>query len=152
MNSTELPSYDVIVVGSGPGGATVAREMARRGARVLILEQGGAAPLRGTLGQMASMAAVPGRGAYFNQDGSLLVSAVAAGGSSAINYATALAPPLPMFDRYGIDLRAGAGGIAPGSADAAPAGRPGRADGDAHHGRGAGPGPRLAQARQDDLR
>lgn len=105
MNSTELPSYDVIVVGSGPGGATVAREMARRGARVLILEQGGAAPLRGTLGQMASMAAVPGRGAYFNQDGSLLVSAVAAGGSSAINYATALAPPLPMFDRYGIDLR-----------------------------------------------
>jgi choline dehydrogenase-like flavoprotein len=30
--------YDVIVVGSGAGGATVAREMARRGKSVLILE------------------------------------------------------------------------------------------------------------------
>lgn len=98
--------YDIIVVGSGPGGATVAREMARRGARVLILEQGSAAPLKGTLLQMAAMAAVPGRGAYFNYDGSLLVSGITAGGSSAINYATAVAPPLPMFQRYGIDLGA----------------------------------------------
>ena len=30
----------VIVVGSGPGGATVARELARRGRRVLLLERG----------------------------------------------------------------------------------------------------------------
>jgi choline dehydrogenase-like flavoprotein len=96
--------YDVIIVGSGPGGATVAREMARTGLRVLILEQGSAAPLKGSLGQMASMAAIPGRGAFFNQDASLLVSGVTAGGSSAINYATAMAPPLPMFAAYGIDL------------------------------------------------
>lgn len=99
-------TYDVIVVGSGPGGASVAREMARRGARVLILEQGGAAPLQGTLRQMAGLAAVPGRGAFFNSDGSLLVSGIGAGGSSAINYATALAPPLALFDRHGVDLRA----------------------------------------------
>ncbi|MET3133652.1 choline dehydrogenase-like flavoprotein [Oxalobacteraceae bacterium GrIS 1.11] len=105
MDSSAHPSYDVIVVGSGPGGATVAREMARRGARVLILEQGSAAPLKGTLRQMAGLAAVPGRGAFFNQDGSLLVSAIASGGSSAINYATAMAPPLPLFLRYGIDLQ-----------------------------------------------
>jgi choline dehydrogenase-like flavoprotein len=97
-------AYDVIVVGSGPGGATVAREMARRGARVLLLEQGSAAPLEGTLRQMASMAAVPGRGAFLHRDGSLLVRAIASGGSSAINYATALAPPLALFLRHGIDL------------------------------------------------
>ena len=96
---------DVIVVGSGPGGAAVAREMERQGARVLILEQGSSAPLTGTLAQMARMAAVPSRSAYFHQDGSLLVSAVGKGGSSAINYATAVAPPLPLFMRYGIDLR-----------------------------------------------
>lgn len=98
-------AYDVIVVGSGPGGATVAREMARRGARVLLLEQGSAAPLTGTLRQMAAMAAVPGRGAFLHRDGSLLVRAIASGGSSAINYATAMAPPLPLFLRHGIDLR-----------------------------------------------
>jgi choline dehydrogenase-like flavoprotein len=40
--------HDAIVVGSGPGGASVARELARRGARVLLLERGGAAPIAGT--------------------------------------------------------------------------------------------------------
>ncbi|HNR33212.1 MAG TPA: FAD-dependent monooxygenase, partial [Candidatus Hydrogenedentes bacterium] len=31
---------DVIVAGSGPGGATLARELARAGRRVLLLERG----------------------------------------------------------------------------------------------------------------
>lgn len=98
------PSYDAIVAGSGPGGASVARELARGGARVLILEQGGAAPLTGTLGQMAAMAAIPGRGAYFHRDASLMVSGITAGGSSAINFATAAPPPRAMFAAHGIDL------------------------------------------------
>lgn len=104
MNTDFRSSYDAIVCGSGPGGASVACELARGGARVLILEQGGAAPLRGTLGQMAAMAAVPGRGAYFHSDASLMVSGITAGGSSAINFATAAAPPAAMFAAHGIDL------------------------------------------------
>lgn len=106
MDAADQRRWDVIVVGSGPGGASVAREMARRGARVLILEQGSAAPLQGTLRQMAAIAAIPGRSAFFSQDASLLVSGIAAGGSSAINYATAMAPPLALFARHGVDLRA----------------------------------------------
>ena len=35
-----LVSYDVVVVGSGPGGAVTARECARRGLKVLVLEEG----------------------------------------------------------------------------------------------------------------
>jgi choline dehydrogenase-like flavoprotein len=105
MNQPDLHSLDAIVVGSGPGGAMVARELARQGKRVLLLEQGGAAPFTGGLLQMASMAAIPGRGAFFNQDGSLLVRAIATGGSTAINFATAMDPPFSMFDRYGVDLR-----------------------------------------------
>ena len=54
---------------------------------------------------MATIAAVPGKGAFFNQDGSLLVRGITSGGSSAINFATAMAPPLPLFAKYGIDLQ-----------------------------------------------
>lgn len=97
-------SFDAIVVGTGPGGASVARELARAGSRVLLLEQGGAAPLAGTVTQMASMAAVPGRGAFIHRDASLLVAGTTLGGSSAVNFATAAAPPAAYFAAYGIDL------------------------------------------------
>lgn len=94
------------MVGTGPGGATVARALARRGMRVLVLEQGSAAPLKGTLVQMAGMAAIPGKGAFLHRDASLLVQGITAGGSSAVNFATAAPPPAAMFARHGIDLSA----------------------------------------------
>ena len=101
---TSANTFDVIVVGSGPGGASVARELAGRGRRVLILEQGSAAPLQGTLSQMAGIAAVPGKSAFIHRDLSLLVSGITAGGTSSINFATAAPPPLARFADYGIDL------------------------------------------------
>jgi choline dehydrogenase-like flavoprotein len=102
--STNASSFDAIVVGTGPGGASVARELARGGARVLMLERGDAAPLSGTLQQMASMAAIPGKGAFLHRDLSLLVRALTTGGTSTINFATAAAPPAAMFAAHGIDL------------------------------------------------
>jgi choline dehydrogenase-like flavoprotein len=99
-----LRRYEAIIVGSGPGGASVAQSLARQGRRVLVLEQGSAAPLRGTLAQMAAIGAVPGKGAFFHRDASLLVRGIAAGGSSTLNFATAVAPPLERFAALGIDL------------------------------------------------
>jgi choline dehydrogenase-like flavoprotein len=104
MSPSSDTHFDAIVVGSGPGGASVARELARLGKRVLILEQGGAAPLAGTVAQMARIGAVPGRGAFIHRDASLLVQGVHAGGSSTINFATAADPPAALFAAHGIDL------------------------------------------------
>jgi choline dehydrogenase-like flavoprotein len=104
ISSPSRSSFDVIVVGTGPGGASVARELAANGAKVAMLEQGSAAPIKGTLGQMAAMAAVPGKGAFIHRDASLLVRAITLGGTSTINFATAAPPPAAMFASHGIDL------------------------------------------------
>ena len=106
MPQSDVPAWDAIVVGTGPGGATVARELARHSMRVLVLEQGSAAPLEGTLTQMGGMAAIPGKGMFVQRDASLLVQGITAGGSSALNFATAAPPPAAMFARHGIDLSA----------------------------------------------
>jgi choline dehydrogenase-like flavoprotein len=104
MHTPFRSTYDALVVGSGPGGASVARELAQRGLAVAILEQGSAAPITGTLTQMAAVGAIPGRGAYIHQDASLLVQGITAGGTSTLNFATAAPPPVDLFARYGIDL------------------------------------------------
>ena len=106
MHTSDTSSWDAIVVGTGPGGATVALALTRQGMRVLVLEQGSAAPLKGTLVQMAGMAAIPGKGAFVHRDASLMVQGITAGGSSALNFATAALPPVAMFARHGIDLSA----------------------------------------------
>ncbi|MCJ8337346.1 MAG: GMC family oxidoreductase N-terminal domain-containing protein [Pseudomonadales bacterium] len=105
QSSNANQTIDAIVVGTGPGGATVAKTLAEAGQSVVMLEWGDAAPLRGELLQMARIAALPGKGAFVHADLSLVLRGITAGGSSAINFATMMAPPLPMFDQYGIDLR-----------------------------------------------
>ncbi|MCJ8298472.1 MAG: GMC family oxidoreductase N-terminal domain-containing protein [Pseudomonadales bacterium] len=105
QSSNANQTINAIVVGTGPGGATVAKTLAEAGQSVVMLEWGDAAPLRGELIQMAGIAALPGKGAFVHADLSLVLRGITAGGSSAINFATMMAPPLAMFDQYGIDLR-----------------------------------------------
>ncbi len=95
---------DTLIVGSGPAGATLAHELSKRGKKVAILEWGKHEPVKGTFSQMAKMAAIPGKGAFINSDLSLLLRGITSGGSSTINFATALAPPLDYFKEVGIDL------------------------------------------------
>ncbi|PSW19845.1 GMC family oxidoreductase [Photobacterium sanctipauli] len=105
MTIQENARYDAIIVGSGPAGATLAKSLSEQGKHVLILEWGSDKPLTGSFWQMAGIAAIPSKGAFVGNDLSLLIRGITAGGSSAINYATAMLPPFEMFDRYGIDLR-----------------------------------------------
>lgn len=96
--------FDVIVAGSGPGGATVTRELARAGKRVLLLEWGDRPDIRGSFVQLASMVRRPGRGVLFTPDGLALFRNITTGGSSMSYYATAWVPPVEEFKRYGIDV------------------------------------------------
>jgi len=91
--------FDAIVVGTGPAGATVARELTRQKKRVLILERGGNEPLKGGfLGTAAILNTV--------QVGDKLATARAltTGGTSAVYFGVANDPPLELFRSLGVDL------------------------------------------------
>ena len=96
--------FDVIVIGSGPGGATVAKELTERKKKVLILEWGSNTPIKGTLWQALLMSGIPGRNVLFTYMMLSLVRAITTGGSSMIYYGTAFDPPIDMLRSYGVDL------------------------------------------------
>ncbi|WP_274363162.1 FAD-dependent oxidoreductase [Paenibacillus thermotolerans] len=93
-----MNEYDVIVVGTGPGGATVARDLARRKKKVLILEQGG----WDTTIHIPKM--LRNREMLFMNKGRTLVRGIRTGGSSVLYYGTAHEPPEHYFERYGVSL------------------------------------------------
>ncbi len=94
--------YDVIVAGSGAGGATVAREMAQNGKRVLMLEKGGYIK---RVGNTMSAALMSNRFGYTrSREKTWVVSAVNYGGTSNLAAGCAVPPPKTVFDPLGIDL------------------------------------------------
>jgi len=104
MESIGKAEYDVIVVGSGPGGATVAREMACRRKKVLILEWGPRGAVRGTAAQYFGQAMIPGKSLLLTPELVGMVRGITTGGSSLFYCGTAYAAPLEMLRKYGVDL------------------------------------------------
>lgn len=99
----EQPGYndvfDAIVVGSGPSGATVAKELSKRGKRVLILERGGNAPFKGGLLGTVSLLSSVSVG-----DNIAMARAMTTGGTTSVYVAATIPPPLELFRSLGIDL------------------------------------------------
>ena len=97
--SCEHPQYDAIVVGSGAGGATVARELAKQNRKVLILERGTHRPLKESFLGLASIAdEVP------VSNDIKVMRALTAGGSTGMYFAVADTPPVEQFRALGIEL------------------------------------------------
>ncbi len=97
--------YDVVIIGSGPGGATVAREMTEKRKKVLILEWGSNAPVNGSLSQFTANAGVPGKSVLFTNKRLLaMFRGVCTGGSSIFYCATAFDPPYDMLNSYGVNI------------------------------------------------
>jgi choline dehydrogenase-like flavoprotein len=104
MDTMYTTSYDAIIVGSGPGGATVAKEMSAKGKKVLILEWGSGKPIRGTALQYIFEQFIPGRSLFITPDLLGMVRGVTTGGSSLFYYGTAFPVPHAMLKNYGIDI------------------------------------------------
>ncbi len=104
MNAVDSGTFDVIVVGSGPGGATVARDLSRSGKKVLILEWGPGGPIRGNLAQYVRELMVPGKSLLITNRFLGLVRGITTGGSSVFYYGTCFPVPLEMFAAHGVDL------------------------------------------------
>jgi choline dehydrogenase-like flavoprotein len=104
MTSDET-HYDAIVVGTGPGGATIARELARAGQRVLILEWGEQRPVTGSLGQALRELFMPGKSFLLSYGLMGVARGITVGGSSLYYCGTAFEPPYEMLERHGIDIR-----------------------------------------------
>jgi choline dehydrogenase-like flavoprotein len=106
MNNGQNKDIDFIVVGTGPGGATVARELSLKKKKVLILERGDNDPLTGSFWHGAKTLLVPGQSALVTRQLLILVRGITTGGSTVHYYATSFPVPLELFKRYGIDLTA----------------------------------------------
>src|SRR5512133_596034 len=97
---------DVIVVGSGPGGATVARQLARAGKKVLLLERGidyRPKPYYGTY--LGALIYADRMSLLFTQEGLNIVRPLMVGGATSMYCGCAAPPPDWLKDRYGVDIR-----------------------------------------------
>lgn len=109
LNTLNGP-YDDIVVGTGPGGATVARGLARAGRSVLILERGQEAPVTGSAAQTARELMIPRRSLHLTRDVTLLRGNTV-GGSSIYFFGAAWEPPLDALAQHGLDLQPALGQV-----------------------------------------
>jgi choline dehydrogenase-like flavoprotein len=96
---------DVIVVGSGPGGATLSRELAQRGKRVLLLERGIDQRSRFYYGTYPGAMIYSDRlSLLFTQEGLNIVRPLMVGGATSM-YCGCAAPPPKWFKlKYSVDI------------------------------------------------
>lgn len=100
MNSQRRENeYDVIVIGSGTSGATIARELTRQQKKVLILERGANTHLKENFLTLAAIVKEVPVGDKLSS-----MRAISTGGSSSIYAAIAELPPLDIFLSLDIDL------------------------------------------------
>ena len=96
---------DVVVVGSGPGGATIARELARAGKSVVLLEMG--RDHRGRFYYGTHLGAViygDKSCLLFTEEGLNVVRPLMTGGATNMFTGSAARPPSWLKEGYGVDI------------------------------------------------
>jgi len=101
------PTADVIVIGSGPGGATVARQLAKSGKKVLIFEWGHDFRKRFYYGSYLGALRYTERMAMlFTEEGLNIIAPIMVGGATGMFAGCCANPPGWLKDKYGIDIEA----------------------------------------------
>ena len=96
---------DVAVVGSGPGGATVARQLARAGQRVMLLEMG--RDYRREIYYGSHLGALiygDQHSLLFSEEGLNIIRPIMTGGATNMFCGCSAVPPGWLKERYGVDL------------------------------------------------
>ncbi len=104
MKNIIKQNFDAIIVGSGPGGATTAKELANKGKKVLLLEWGPNKPIKGSFIQYFFQQLLPGKCMLITNQFLGMVRGITTGGSSLFYYGTSFPVPHKMMKKFGIDL------------------------------------------------
>jgi choline dehydrogenase-like flavoprotein len=100
-------SAEIIVVGSGPGGATIARQLSKSGKDVLMLERGYDHRQKFYYGTYLGALRYSDRASLlFTEEGLNIISPVMLGGATSMYCACAAPPPGWLKHDYGIDTDA----------------------------------------------
>jgi len=95
--------YDYIIVGSGPGGATIAKELSRKTKDILIVEYGPRFSKTGAVN--VTPIYLDEKRRHLKTDGGIWVGrARVLGGSSYVAMGNAVTPPRKRFREWGVDL------------------------------------------------
>jgi choline dehydrogenase-like flavoprotein len=94
---------DVVIAGSGPGGATMARELSKKGKKVILCEAGKNHKHLGT-SSVALLGMMDKMGMTFSKEGTWVLRPKTVGGASVVYCGTAVRPPPWLKEKYGIDL------------------------------------------------
>ena len=96
---------DVVVVGSGPGGATVARQLAQAERRVILLERGRDHREKFYYGtHLGALIYADRGGLLFTEEGLNIVRPLMTGGATNMFTGSAARPPQWLKQKYGIDI------------------------------------------------
>jgi choline dehydrogenase-like flavoprotein len=105
MSTQTTLQADVIVVGSGPGGATLARQLARDGENVLLLERGVDYRSRLYYGTyLGALVYADRMSLLFTKEGLNIVRPLMVGGATSMYCGCAAHPPDWLKEKYGVDI------------------------------------------------
>jgi choline dehydrogenase-like flavoprotein len=107
MKDKKRMTADALVVGTGPGGATVARDLTLKGKKVIMLERGpDAKPIGNSLAMYKFLGGARNfhKGYMISRELTVMVRCLATGGSTMMYTGTAWDPPEKLFEKYDINL------------------------------------------------